>query len=324
MRKWKEFGDQVNRLVYALAGCKFQTDIECANRFIAERIFYSEVSVRMMRQGRFRPREQKTLEILVEIGKMEAELGRDWASRLLNGGKHANPELVLQSLYPKDVVGNPAPSISTAPYPSPTLVSRLLGGILGSFLTLLLWTYAINPTYPAPHELSLLREVAWGVLVGLGLACGMVFADIGSVKRNWMLMWKGWLRYLVLPASGGLGAFLWNGVVAKLFVHVIDHQIASTGLETFSFGAIYGLAFAIGAVLVRGSGYEIRIRWKPLKTGLMFVIVSGGMSLVGFVLAVMQPAFANQKDVDLFVGILLRLGLIILVAVQFPPTRSYA
>jgi hypothetical protein len=337
MRKWNEFGDQVNRLVYALAGRKFQADIECANRFIAERIFYSEVSVRMMRQGRFRPREEKALETLVEIGQSEAELGRDWAYRLLHSAQHSTPELVLQRIYPQEVAEKTTTPHSIALSSFQIIVSRITGGVLGSFLALLLWTYLINPVYPAPHELSFFREAIWGLLIGVGLAGGIVGSDIwlnnpilGATRNEIGAFIRDnrfpkppkisffLARYLALPASGGLGALLWNGIGTKFFDRSIENPVASTGLETFSFGATYGIAFALGLVLAGKCGPEIQSRAKLWQWLLLFGFACGSAAFAGFLLAVMQPAFANQKDVDLFVGMMLRFGLIVLVSVVFP------
>jgi hypothetical protein len=318
MRKWSEFGEQVNRLVYALAGCKFQTDIESANRFIAERIFYSEVSVRMMRQGRFRPREEQALETLVEIGKCEAELGREWANRLLRSGQHPQVELVLDKFYPVGAVGPTARADANGLPPAAGIVPRLIGGALGSFLALLLWTYAINPTYPAPHELSFLMEMVWGGLVGAGLAGGIAAADFWQNRRKHQPGWKSWPRYLALPACGMAGALLWNGAIANVFNHAAGSPVTSTGWETFSFGASYGLVFALGSLLVQKSGAALPWRFRPWSVLLLFVLVCGGLALVGYALAIIQPAFADQKDVDLFVGVMFRLGLICLEALWFP------
>jgi hypothetical protein len=201
MHKWDEFGDQVNRLVYTLAGRKFQTDIECANRFIAERIFYSEVSVRMMRQGRFRPREEKALETLVEIGQSEAELGRDWADRLLHSARHPDPELVLRRIYPQENIEKNDVPVSIPPSLFQVSVVRITGGILGSFLAMLLWTYLINPIYPAPHELSFFKEGIWGLLIGMGLTCGVISSDIWLNKPNSWVVQNGIGAFFRVPIS---------------------------------------------------------------------------------------------------------------------------
>jgi hypothetical protein len=122
----------------------------------------------------------------------------------------------------------------------------------------------------------------------------------------------------VLPASGASGGLLWNGVGAKFFDHSIENQVISTGLETFSFGATYGIAFAIGLVLAGKCAPNTQLHGKSWQWVLLFGFTYGSLALSGFLLAVMQPAFANQKDVDLFVGMMLRFGLVFLVGILFP------
>ena len=322
MRKWSEFGEQVNRLVYTLAGRNFQADIDCANRFIAERIFYSEVSVRMMRQGRFRPREENALETLVEIGKTEADLDREWASRLLYSSQHPNPEKVLQKIYPEWDTVRTDLLAPIEPSPTPAFIYRLVGGVLGSFATLLIWTYAINPIYPAPHELTLLREMIWGLLIGVGLAGGMAGSDLWAEKRTGKRIFTDGLSYLVLPVSGVCGALLWHFVGANIFSPPLNGQVTSTAGETFSFGAMYGLIFGVGTILVYRLRYTILSHREQIVLVILYIIICSGATLVGFILATVQPAFANQKDVDLFVGLMIRFGLIFSVSIWFPP-RNY-
>lgn len=322
MRKWSDFGDQVNRLVYTLAACKFQANIEGANRFIAEQIFYSEVSVRMMRQGRFRPQEEKALEILAEIGHSQAGLEREWASRLLHTGGHSKPEAVLQRIYPPRPSGSPTTPPPASYPPQPAFAIRMVCGIVASIGALLVWAYFINPVYPAPHELPLLKESIWGFLIGMGLIGGVIAADILSGKMTFFELKKGWLRCLYLPVAGFVGGLLWNWTALNYFAHSPSSILMSTGFETFSFGAVYGLAFGAGSFVsfgnVRGSD-----RWlEALAYVLIFAAVTGSLSWGGYTLAKVQPSFANQKDIDLFVGIFLRVGLVLTVSKLFPLISS--
>jgi len=316
MPEWSEFGEQVNRLVYALAGKKFQADIENTNRFIAERISYSEASLRMMRQGRFRPREEKALEILAEIGCTLAGLDREWAGRLLRSGRHPYAQHVLDRVCPVDAVETaPAPSAASA---LPVLAIRLAGGLLGSLGALLVWMYGISPVYPAPHELPLWVEGVWGLLLGAGLAVGLLCADILHTREGSAALKAVWLRYALLLGGGLLGALLWHLAAVNLFRSPVEGAVQSTWLETFCFGAAYGLAFA--AVVFWAYRFvppPEHSRWRYAAVPLFAVIV-GGFSLLGFLLAKMQPYFANQKDVDLFVGVFLRLGLILTVSALLP------
>lgn len=319
MHNWDEFGKQINRLVYALAGRKFETDIESANRFIAERIFYSEVSVRLMRQGRFLPREEKALETLVEIGISEAELGQDWASQLLRGGKHSNPAIVMQKQFPTNME---TPHLQSAiPESQLFFAIRLSGGVIGSFLIAIVWTYLLNPAYPAPHELPLLIEISWGFLVGVGLDIGVLIADQWmNDKIMGQTRWD-WSKYLVLPASGMIGAIIWNGLFQKLFSSSPLHSISSTGLESFCYGFTYALSFALGMFLINLNRLNIQEKGKYLKLSLLLVLICGALSWLGYILAVIKPAFDNQKEIDLFVGILLRIGLILMVGLLLTKTK---
>ncbi len=312
MRNWSEFGEQVNRLVYTLAGSKFRGNVEAANRFVAERINYSEASVRAMRQGRFRPRDDRALESLVELGATAAGLGSDWAFRLLCQGQHPAPKVVLERHYATD---------NAAPAPCPAeprawldwFAWRVLGGSLGGLAALLLWSFGINRLYPAPHELPVLLEAVWGVLVGSGLAVGIALTDrlLGERISGGRVRFA--FRYLALPLAGLGGALVWNLLVAPLFGSTAQGRVSSTWFETLLYGMTYGLSFAVGTALAKGS------RAHPPYMLLIFAVIPGVMPLAGLLLATAQPAFANQQDVDVAVGILFRIGLLLPVAAFFPP-----
>lgn len=322
MAKWSEFGDQVNRLVYTLAGRKFHTDIEVANRFIAERIYYSEVSVRMMRQGRFRPQQVKALETLVEIGQSEAELSREWASRLLHSGRHPNPETVLQRVYSASYDADPPPALPVPVSAFPLFPARLVGGLLGSLMTLLLWTYLLSPVYPAPHELSVLMETVWGFFTGSGLAVGTLLVDVLAEKKRLTVQKPDWLLYLLLPAAGIVGALLWHLAAGYGFSTLDDAPVVSTWFETFSFGAVYGFAFAAGTILARRSVSGVGSRLMQALFPFIFALTTGSISSLGFTLMMIQPSFANQKDIDICVSIFLRVSLALIICIFFPPIHA--
>ena len=313
MRKWDEFGEQVNRLVYALAGRKYQADIERANRAIAEAICYSEVSVRMMRQGRFHPRELRAMETLVEIGREEAELGRDWAARLLRSGEHPAVDLVLARIYPPD---DQAAVIMLEKQPSPFL-PRMVGAFLATLIMLVIWTYGLQPVYPAPHELPWVRELLWGGLLGVGLAIGVFAADRLRNRGQKTDAVLAWWRYGLLIAGGLLGAVVWK-LVASGFNPVYPAQgLESSWLETAFFGASYGLSFSLALILARGKycAPPFPRRWQLAAGG---TVLCACLCLAGYFMVVLQPSFASQKDVDMAVGILLRVGLVLLSAYTFP------
>lgn len=331
MPKWSEFGEHANRLVYALAGKKYQGDIQWANRFVAERIHYSEVSVRMMRQGRFRPQEDRALETMAEIGCREAELGRDWANSLLRSGRHPEPDAVLSRLYPPAgaagperparVIVLPVKAALPAALPAANLTMRIGGGIVGSMAALAVWAYGVHTAYPAAHELPLAVEALWGLLLGAGLALGMAGADFFQGGRRFTCLGKNWARYAALCAGGLGGALVWSLVGARLFTSDPGPGVQSGPSETFAFGASYGLGFgaALAGLWVKieqGKRPPWRAAWAP---GL--ACLAGAAALLGLLLAAIQPAFANQKDIDMFVGMALRLGLIVGVSLAWPKAQ---
>ena len=145
MLRWKQFGEQVNCMIYSLAGQKYQGDIELTNRLVAQQIHYSEASLRAMRQGRFRPQEDSALVTLVEIGFQQAGLSRAWAEALLRYGSHPNAHTILSQYALPD---RPAASL-TSPSTSSWLLPRLVWMTLTTCICLLYWAYGISPVYPA-------------------------------------------------------------------------------------------------------------------------------------------------------------------------------
>jgi hypothetical protein len=49
------------------------------------------------------------------------------------------------------------------------------------------------------------------------------------------------------------------------------------------------------------------------------VLLGGLVALFGFLFPYMHPAFSNQRDIDLFVGLASRLGMAIIAGLGFPP-----
>jgi hypothetical protein len=317
MQKWILFGEQVNRLVYALAGRKFQGKIDCANRYIAETIHYSEVSLRMMRQGRFRPKEDSVVEQMVELGRREAELSRSWAASLLRHARHAAPEMVLARVYPQEAGPEPVVVRVEVEPPATALLFRMLWGGVGTLATLIMWAYLVSRSYPAAHELPVVMEMLWGLLVGVGLACGLALADFLHTRRIGSLAPLVWTRYVSFALGGLAGGLLWKGAVAGLFIGAVQ----SSPLETFVFGAVYGLGFimVIFWLHMRESGTT------PCRhifgLALAGIFTAGLAALAGYILASAQPSLASQKFIDLFVGITLRMGLIVCATVGLPQPK---
>ena len=313
MAKWRNFGDQLNRLVYALAGKKFHANISAANRFIAQSTNYSEDSIRMMRQGKFLPDNQQTLMTLIKIGKQDADLGKEWAIHLLKAAQVSDSAQILHTSFPET-----PERLIAKPQLTPSFSPRLVGTAVGCFALLFLWTYLIHPTYPAPHELSLFWECTWGMLIGLGCAAGLFVSDLSTKKMLFNTTKMIWPTYLLLPIGGILGAICWN-----LITHTLqNHLLSSTAWETICFGAIYGLAFGTVISLSRKAA---NYQFFPIHPLLIVAICTGIgslMALSGYLFATLQPSFANQKDIDIFVGLMLRIAIIFNIGLFFPiPVR---
>jgi hypothetical protein len=318
MSKWQEFGNQVNHLVYVLATKNHNANIGAANRYVAEKTSYGEDSIRMMRQGKFLPGDEHTLEILVDIGKNEAALGKDWAENLLKAARCIDPQNLLDKYYRQSFKEREHAVTQL----NPSFVSRISGAAIGCVFTLLLWTYVISPLYPAPHELPLVQECLWGSLIGLGCAIGIAAADIQIKNLVFHQEKLLWLPYIVLPAGGVFGAVLWKLCTSYRQMLPAASVDTSSVAETFCFGLLYGLAFALSIVIFRRTNFYHFLKLHPILT---IAIISGScafMALAGYTLAILQPSFANQKDVDIFVGLLLRIAVILNLAIFFPiPVR---
>ncbi len=313
MREWVRFGEQVNQLVYTLAGAKFAGDIESANRFVAERIHYSEASVRMMRQGRFRPQNDQSLAMMVQLGKQEAKLEYQWARTLLFSGQYPAPERVLQEVYLSTQEEAVFTGAETAVSPFLFFTLRSLAAFVGTLMLLGLWTYVVSPNYPPPHELSLLMEFLWGGTIGLGLAIGLAGIDSYHCSKGFSrALW----RYLLLFVGGLLGAGCWHFGSTLFPVANNGAMIKSSAVESFAFGSCY----AIGLTIVIGGLICYRRKESCYWLAFVSMILLGGLAaLLGFLLPYTHPAFANQRDIDLLVGFALRLGLSIIVGIAFPP-----
>ena len=316
MREWVRFGEQVNQLVYTLAGARFKGDIETSNRFVADRIHYSESSLRMMRQGRFRPQNDEALEMMARLGKEEAGLEREWAKTLLVSGRHPDPQRVLQTIF--NNASDPLAAVGeTAVSPTSFFFARITAAFTGTLLLLALWTYVISPGYPPPHEPGLWLETIWGGSIGLGLAIGLYGLDLyrGGGKSSQAG------RYLLLPVGGLLGAVYWFLIDARFFAIGNGTAVESSAIESFVFGLCYagGLTTGIiGAIGYKRRQLERHFDWIVF-TGM--ILLGGLAALLGFWLPSVHPTLSSQRDVDVFVGFTLRLGLAFIAGIGFPPLR---
>jgi hypothetical protein len=316
MREWVRFGEKVNQLVYTLAGARFQGDIETANRFVADRIHYSESSLRMMRQGRFRPQNDEALAIMARLGKEEAGLEHEWAKTLLVSGRYPDPESALQTIF--NNTSEPlAAATETVVTPTAFFITRIAAAFAGSLLTLAVWTYGISPGYPPLHEPGLWLEMIWGGSIGLGLAIGLYCLDL--YRGGGKLGQAG--RYLLLPVGGLLGAIYWLLIDARFFSAGNGTAVESSAIESFVFGLCYagGLTTGImGAIGYKRLQLERRFDWIVF-TGM--ILLGGLAALIGFWLPYVHPTLSGQSDIDVFVGFAVRLGLAIIAGIGFPPLR---
>ncbi|MCA9936020.1 MAG: hypothetical protein H6662_10025 [Ardenticatenaceae bacterium] len=314
MQEWVRFGEQVNRLVYTLAGARFKGDIETANRFVADRIHYSESSLRMMRQGRFRPQNDEALEMMARLGKEEAGLERAWAKTLLVSGRYPDPDSVLQTIF-TNVSESMAAVGETAVSPTAFFMTRIAAAFAGTLLLLAVWTYGISPGYPPPHEPGLWLEIVWGGSIGLGLAIGLYALDL--YRGGGKLGQVG--RYLLLPVGGLLGAIYWLLIDAWVFSIGGGTAVASSALESFVFGVCYagglttGIMGALGYKRPQSARHFDWIVWAGM------ILLGGLTAVLGFWLPAVHPTLSSQRDIDIFVGLSLRLGLAIIAGIGFPP-----
>jgi hypothetical protein len=198
--------------------------------------------------------------------------------------------------------------------------SRAVSAFIGSIVLLGIWTYFISPGYPPPHELETFLGLIWGVFTGIGLAVGLGIIDFYQAAAGKLKVSRNWWRYLVLPAGGLLGALLWHFGGNWLFHPNPTAATQSSAIEAFTFGVSYTLGFVILIVWLLGSWARKSLKYSQMAATVVLMVVLGGTAaLMGFLLAYYHPAFSNQKDIDLFVGITLRAGLAIAVGICFPP-----
>jgi LuxR family glucitol operon transcriptional activator len=90
-------GEQIKRLIRSLAATK-SWSMTGAMAYISEQTSYSPDTVYRWRQGKNSPNSQ-TLEILVQIGKNEANLSREWGESLLQAGNYIDTTNLVNRLW---------------------------------------------------------------------------------------------------------------------------------------------------------------------------------------------------------------------------------
>lgn len=94
-------GKLITRLTRSLAAIK-EWDMEFTMDFVGRRTSYSADTVYRWQQGRVNPRPE-TIEMLVQIGKEEANLDREWGESLLQTARHPDTMAILTKLWgPKE------------------------------------------------------------------------------------------------------------------------------------------------------------------------------------------------------------------------------
>src|SRR6266487_3274312 len=99
--KYPRLGEEIDRLVRSLAAVK-GWKMAVAMAHISKIINYSPDTIHRWRQGKMRP-SFEALEVLVKIGKEDANLPRSWGETLLSTARYANHSSLLNKLWgPKE------------------------------------------------------------------------------------------------------------------------------------------------------------------------------------------------------------------------------
>src|SRR5690348_8025460 len=100
--RYPRLGEQIDRLVRRLAaekGWNMTSTMEC----VSQRAHYGRDMVHRWRQGKISPLPE-TLEILVQIGKEDAGLSREWGESLLNAAHYTNAASLVNRFWGPKVV----------------------------------------------------------------------------------------------------------------------------------------------------------------------------------------------------------------------------
>lgn len=100
--RYPRLGEQIDRLVRSLAATK-GWKMTGTMAFVCEHTYYGPDMVHRWRQGKICP-SPETLEILVQIGKENADLPREWGESLLNAAHYPDTMAVVNKLWgPKEI-----------------------------------------------------------------------------------------------------------------------------------------------------------------------------------------------------------------------------
>lgn len=136
--RYPRLGGQIDRLVRSLAAVK-GWDMTSTMEYMSQHTHYGRDMVHRWRQGKLRP-STETLEILVQIGKEDAGLPREWGESLLNNAHYIDAASLVNRLWGPKV-------IRTIPC---NLPSRDRESLLGRHVEIAHLIKLLSPQYAAP------------------------------------------------------------------------------------------------------------------------------------------------------------------------------
>jgi len=200
--------------------------------------------------------------------------------------------------------------------------SRILAAGLGSLGAYLLWRllYGSQLNLPYPVEIPLFLEALWGVLVGLGPFLGLAILQTGyslasqsreGQEQNARLTQRSlakpvrdqWSRS-ILSALGGLaGGIIWWFAAAML-------PLDSSGLPMTG---LWSIVYT-GAILLP----PLAARRNP-RTRLSIILPLALLPIAGFLLTKWLHIAPDQADLDMSVGLWLRVSIVAGAILSAPP-----
>ena len=101
-QQYISLGEQITRLTHSLAAVKGWTMRDTMG-YVGEQTGYGHDMVYRWQQGRSHP-SHKTIEVLAQLGKEEANLPREWGESLLKVARHSDVETIVNILWgPREI-----------------------------------------------------------------------------------------------------------------------------------------------------------------------------------------------------------------------------
>lgn len=222
-----------------------------------------------------------------------------------------------------DRVRIPNRSKRTFPFKTAMLWRHVPAASLGSLVTYLLWRllYRSQLDLPYPVEIPLFLEALWGALLGLGPFLGLAILQTGhglvsqiragqeqDARLTWQTLAKAvgdqWVSS-ILGALGGLaGGIIWWLAAATI-------PLDSSGLPMTGLWAIV----YIGATLLP----PLAVR-RPPRTRLSTLLPLALLPSAGFLITKWLHIAPDQADLDMSVGLWLRVSIVAGAILITPPT----